>query len=129
MAQIKIYGHREFLRSERERISDAVHGCSVSALGLPEEKRFHRFIALEVEDFVHPSDRSERYIIVEVLLMSGRTVETRKRYIKELIAVLHEKCGIPVNDIEIVLIESPRENWGIRGQTGDELTLNYRVDR
>ncbi|MEM6432015.1 MAG: tautomerase family protein, partial [Deinococcota bacterium] len=24
--------------------------------------------------------------------------------------------------------ETPKENWGIRGQLGDELSLNYKVD-
>jgi hypothetical protein len=29
--------------------------------------------------------------------------------------------------IEITLFETPRENWGIRGLPGDELSLNYKV--
>jgi hypothetical protein len=40
-------------------------------------------------------------------------------------------CGpldLPVDDLEIVVIESPRESWGIRGVSGDELTLGYTVE-
>lgn len=29
----------------------------------------------------------------------------------------------------IVLIETPRHDWGIRGMPGDELNLNYTVER
>ncbi|MFN5728901.1 MAG: tautomerase family protein, partial [Pseudanabaena sp.] len=31
-------------------------------------------------------------------------------------------------DIEIILIETPSYNWGIRGMAGDELNLNYKVN-
>jgi hypothetical protein len=33
-----------------------------------------------------------------------------------------------VNDLEIVILESPKANWGIRGRIGDELQLSYRVE-
>ena len=33
-----------------------------------------------------------------------------------------------VQDLEIVILESPRGNWGIRGKVGDELQLAYRVE-
>jgi len=31
-------------------------------------------------------------------------------------------------DIEIILIETPKYNWAIRGVAGDELSLNYKVN-
>jgi hypothetical protein len=36
--------------------------------------------------------------------------------------------GLTSDDLELVVLESPRENWGIRGLAGDELALGYRVD-
>lgn len=59
MAQIKIYGRRDFLAERKRAISDTLHSCAVAGLGLPADKRFHRFIALEAEDFIHPTDRTE----------------------------------------------------------------------
>lgn len=35
---------------------------------------------------------------------------------------------ISVNDVEITIFETPKENWGIRGLPGDELALNYKVE-
>ncbi len=110
-------------------MSDAIHECTVEVLGLPQEKRFHRFVPIKEDWFYHPQDRSERYVIIEVMLMAGRTVETRKAYIRSLIQNISRKCSIPAKDIEITLTESPRENWGIRGVTGDELDLGYQVDK
>ncbi|MBB6694592.1 tautomerase family protein [Cohnella xylanilytica] len=127
MAQVKIYGIRERLRSFRETLSDIVHQCLVEAFGLPEDKRFQRFFGLDKEDFLYPPDRSEHYTIIEIVLFEGRSADAKKN----LIRLLYERtaaCGLTENDLEIVLIESPRSNWGIRGVPGDELGLSYRVD-
>jgi phenylpyruvate tautomerase PptA (4-oxalocrotonate tautomerase family) len=32
-------------------------------------------------------------------------------------------------DVEITIHESPKENWGIRGKPGDELSLSYKVEK
>ncbi len=54
------------------------------ALGLPVDKRFHRFVPLAAEDFVHPADRSERYTIIEIRMFAGRTTETKKALIRKI---------------------------------------------
>ncbi|MDO4246816.1 MAG: hypothetical protein Q4C89_12395 [Deinococcus sp.] len=64
MAQVKIYGHAGYLRARRQVISDAVQRAMQDVLGLPADKRFHRFFALEAGDFIHPADRSEAYLIL-----------------------------------------------------------------
>jgi hypothetical protein len=78
MAQVKVYGVAERLVPRRAALSDVIHACVVEVLGLPPEKRAHRFFPLDAEDFFMPADRTLDYTILEVLLMSGRTVETRK---------------------------------------------------
>jgi phenylpyruvate tautomerase PptA (4-oxalocrotonate tautomerase family) len=127
MAQIKIYGLRERFESRRTKLSDVIHSCAIDALGLPPDKRFHRFIALEKADFIFPAGRSDDYIIIEISMFEGRTVDAKKH----LIALLFERIGsemqIGVNDVEITIFETPRQNWGIRGQPGDELELSYKV--
>lgn len=129
MAQIKIYGHAAHLRAHRQAISDAIHACAMAGLGLPADKRFHRFIPLETADFIHPADRSERYTIIEVSLFDGRTVETKKGFIRALFTKFNELGLASPQDLEITLTETPRHNWGIRGLPADELTLNYKVEK
>jgi phenylpyruvate tautomerase PptA (4-oxalocrotonate tautomerase family) len=127
MAQVKIYGHRDHLNQKRDAISNAIHAAALETLGLPPEKRFHRFIGLDAADFVHPGDRSRKYTIIEVSMFEGRTVETRKAFIRALFARLGDECGIDPQDVEITITETPRENWGIRGLPADELSLTYEV--
>lgn len=128
MAQVKIYGLRTHLEPIKTHLSDAIHQCLIKAFNLPENKRFHRFIALDTSDFIYPEDRSDKYTILEIIMFEGRSVESKKRLIGLLYERLASSFGISAQDLEMVMLESPRHNWGIRGLPGDELTLNYRVN-
>jgi phenylpyruvate tautomerase PptA (4-oxalocrotonate tautomerase family) len=128
VAQVKIYGLRRRLDPVKARLSAIIHDCAVEVLGLPAEKRFHRFFPLADDDFVFPADRSDRYTIVEISLFEGRTVAAKKELVRLLFARLEAEVGIAPQDVEITLFETPRHNWGIRGAPGDELALSYRVE-
>jgi phenylpyruvate tautomerase PptA (4-oxalocrotonate tautomerase family) len=128
MSQVTVYGLSEHLTTRRDAISDAIHSCLVDAIKLPPEKRFHRFVRLDREDFIYPADRSERYTIVEISMFEGRDEGSKKALIRLLFERLRERCAIDPQDVEITIFETPRANWGIRGLPGDELTLNYNVN-
>jgi phenylpyruvate tautomerase PptA (4-oxalocrotonate tautomerase family) len=128
MAQVKVYGLRASLQAHRASLSDAIHASVVEALRYPPEKRFHRFIALDVGDFVFPPDRTERYTIIEISMFAGRSTDAKKALVRKLYENVARDCGIEADDLEITIFETPRENWGIRGVPGDELGLGYRVD-
>ena len=127
MAQIKIYGLAAQLAPIRRQLSDVIHGSVVEALGLPVDKRFHRFIGLAAEDFIYPPGRSERYLILEISMFEGRSVEAKKQLIRLLFERLRAELDIQPEDLEITITETPRHNWGIRGVPGDELGLSYKV--
>lgn len=128
MAQVKIYGLHDHLNRHRDGISDAIHHSAMDALGLPEEKRFHRFLGLDAADFIYPGDRSRQYTIIEVSMFEGRSAEAKANFIRSVFGKLEEACGISPQDVEITITETPRENWGIRGLPANELALNYRVE-
>lgn len=129
MAQITIYSRRLNLAGRREAISDSLHACVTTVLGLPSDKRFHRFIALDDEDFIHPTDRSSSYVIIEINMFEGRTKETKKDLIRSIFMRFQEDLGITPQDVEITIHETPKENWGIRGLPGDELSLSYKINK
>ncbi|MBD2515544.1 tautomerase family protein [Nostoc sp. FACHB-973] len=128
MAQIKVYGLADKLNPIKAELSNIIHTCVIEILQLTPEKRFHRFFPLEKSDFYYPHDRSENYLIVEISMFEGRSVETKKQLIRLLIQNIHEKLNISIYDIEITIFETPKHNWGIRGLPGDELILNYKVE-
>ena len=127
MAQIRIYGLHEHLNARRDSLSNAIHQSAIEALGLPEEKRFHRFIGLDAADFIHPGDRSRQYTIIEISMFEGRSVAAIKTLIRGLFERLERECGIAPQDVEITIFETPQHNWGIRGLPADELALDYTV--
>jgi phenylpyruvate tautomerase PptA (4-oxalocrotonate tautomerase family) len=128
MAQVKIFGLRRSLQNSRAAISQAIHLSVMEALEYPAEKKFHRFIALDEEDFIYPKDRSERYIIIEISIFEGRSIEAKKMLIRLLYERIPQLSGISAQDIEITIFETPRHSWGIRGMPGDEVGLNYKVE-
>lgn len=127
MSQIKVYGRRDHLDPIKARLSDVIHGCIVAALQYPPDKRFHRFFPLAADDFIYPADRSERYTIIEISLFEGRSVAAKKALVRLLYERTAAELDLAPLDLEITLSETPRHNWGIRGQPGDELGLTYTV--
>jgi 4-oxalocrotonate tautomerase family enzyme len=127
MSQIKIYGLKDSLKDHQTKLSDAIHKAVVQSLGLPVDKKFHRFISLNQSEFIFPADRSSNYTIIEISMFEGRSVEMKKTLIRLLFQYIEQDTGIAPQDIEITIFESPKHNWGIRGQCGDELMLGYKV--
>lgn len=128
MAQVKVYALASNLGVNKAKLSNTVHDCLVETFGIPKDKKVQRFFPLTADDFFYPADRSSRYTILEIQMFEGRSVEAKKRLIRLLYERFTTELGYEANDLEINLIETPRENWGVRGWTGDELELPYKVE-
>jgi len=128
MAQIKIYGIDSHLNLIKEQLSDVIHGCVVEALKFPKDKRFHRFFPMKQEDVFYPTNRSSAYTIIEVMMIEGRTKETKKKLIALLFEHIRKELGIQAVDIEILIQEAPAYHFGFRGMSGDEMLLDYKVE-
>lgn len=126
---IIVYGIRERLDPIKAQLSDTLHQCLQEVLGLPEDKRAHRFVPLAREDFYFPGGRSDAYTLIEINLMAGRTEATQKALIKTIFQRLEQQLGLAPVDVEITIQEQRPYQWGFRGMTGDEARdLNYRLD-
>jgi len=128
MAQIKIYGLDTHLNSIKSALSDVIHACVVETLKFPVKKRFHRFFPIKKEDFFFPEDRSDAYTIIEVMMLEGRSKETKKKLIQMLFSQIENRLGIALNDVEIVITEAPAHSFGFRGICADEIVLGYKVE-
>lgn len=128
MAQVTVWGLRSRLESRRTVLSDAIHAAVMAALDYPAEKRFHRFVGLEPEDFVYPPDRGADYTIIEISMFAGRSEQAKRQLIAELFRRLADDIGLAPHSVEITITETPRVNWGIRGQNAADLALSYSVE-
>lgn len=116
----KIYGIAEHLAPIKGKLSDLIHSSLVDVLEYPNDRRFQRFIALDPSDCIFPPDRSIRYLLIEIDLFEGRSVQTKKRLIRVLYERICLALDLDPDDLEIHLIETPRSNWGLRGKPADE---------
>lgn len=126
---IVVYGIKENLNPIKSQLSDVINGSMHSILGMPEDKRVHRFIPMDKSDFYYPGGRSDNYTVIEINMMEGRQVETKKALIKSLFSNIESVLNISPIDIEITIKEQPKHCWGFRGITGDEVQdLKYKVN-
>ena len=126
---VVIFGVKEKLNPIKAHLSNVIHGCMQAVLGMPEDKRAHRFIPMEKEDFYYPGGRSDAYTVIEINLMAGRQVDTQKKLIKSLFKEIENQLSIRAVDIEITIKEQAPHQWGFRGMTGDEANdLKYKVN-
>ena len=126
---IVIFGIKEELNPIKAQLSNVIHGCMKSVLGMPEDKRAHRFIPMDKEDFYYPGGRSDAYTVIEINMMAGRAIETQKNLIKTLFKEVESQLSISPVDIEVIIKEQAPYQWGFRGMTGDEANdLKYKIN-
>ena len=126
---IVVYGIKEKLNPIKAQLSDVIHCCMQSVLGMPEDKRAHRFVPLEKDDFYYPGGRSDAYTVIEINMMAGRKPETQKALIKSLFQEIENQLSLVPIDVEITIKEQQPYQWGFRGMTGDEANdLKYKVN-
>lgn len=127
MGQIKIYGIKEELHPIREKLSEVLHECIIDAFHYPKEKKAHRFIYIDRDSFFYFEGRTPKHTIIEISVFEGRSIEAKKKLHRLLFERFEKELDIVPMDLEITIFETPMYNWGIRGKSGDELTLNYKV--
>lgn len=126
---IIVYGIKEKLNPIKAQLSDVIHDCLQSVLGMPEDKRAHRFMPMDKEDFYYPGGRTDAYTVIEINMMAGRQVETQKSLTKTLFKEIESQLSISPIDVEITIKEQVPHCWGFRGITGDEVNdLKYKIN-
>jgi phenylpyruvate tautomerase PptA (4-oxalocrotonate tautomerase family) len=100
---------------------DTVHAALVAA-GVPETDRFQRVLTLAPEDFRvdarYPdlgSDRSNDFVLIEILWSVGRSVKVKRTLVQGLVAALGRTSGLAPDDVMIVFKETAWENWSFAG--------------
>jgi len=106
---------------------EAVQGALVEGLQIPQNDRD---IVLEIFDdtrrIISPK-RSDHFTRVEIVLFSGRSLGAKRKLYAALVRNL-SALGVPAEQVKIVLIEVPAENWGLRGGVpASEIDLGFEV--
>jgi phenylpyruvate tautomerase PptA (4-oxalocrotonate tautomerase family) len=124
----RIEGRRIRTSDEVQELIEAVYLAQREALRLPEWDRQIRYVEHKPEYFDVIPGKSENYLLVEVSMFSGRSLEAKRALYQGIVQRL-ARLGVDASDITIVIYEVPAENWGIRGGVpASEVELGFKVD-
>ena len=127
MPLVKIEARRSWSTSQKKEIMEAVHSALREALKIPEDDRDIRFNAYHIDDFQVSPEKTENYLLVEITMFAGRSLQAKKELYRGIVTNLG-KLGILASDVFIVLHEVPLDNWGIRGGVpASEVNLGFKV--
>jgi Tautomerase enzyme len=109
-------------------VIDTVQSALREALKIPEWDRTLRLIEHLPSHFAVPPGRGEKFTLIEVTMFSGRSMDAKRALYQAIVRNL-ASLGIPALDIKITLIETPPENWGLRGgMPASEIDLGFKID-
>jgi len=103
-------------KEEKRKIGDVIQNALAEA-GTPRADRFQRFFDMEEDDLIfdrsYPDmseERSDKFLIIEILFSVGRSVKIKRKILATLIAGL-EELSIAPKDVFVVFKETAWENW------------------
>lgn len=116
MPLVKFYLRKGTSPEFRRILCDQVHQALVAQANVPADDQFQIVNELDPESLVaHPSygsvSRSERVIIIEITLNTGRTLEIKKSLYADIVRRLERQIAVRTDDVVVLLVEVAKENW------------------
>ena len=97
--------------ADKSRLSEAMLEAQVAAGDHPAD-RFHRFLEVDQDDLLvdprfpdYATDRTDRFMVVEVVISSGRPTETAAIIADEAVRLFGEHLHLALEDVLFVFHE------------------------
>ena len=105
----------------------AVHSAVQDALKVPDWDRTVRLIEHRPDHFPPPPGKGERFTLVTVTALAGRSIEAKRVLYASIVGNL-ETLGVSSTDTMIVLNEIPLENMAVFGaKPVAEVDLGFKI--
>jgi phenylpyruvate tautomerase PptA (4-oxalocrotonate tautomerase family) len=128
MPTVTIEVRCNYTQQQEAEIIDAVHQAMMSAIKIPEWDKTIRLISHPPHRFAVPPDKGDKYTLVVFDMFAGRSIDAKRNLYQAVVENL-KLCGIPRDEIMILLREHPTENWGIRGgQAACDVDVGFKID-
>lgn len=116
-----------FILDNESSFIDDFHNKMMSVLKIPEHDR-QIVLDQKTQGFYQPTNSSGKYILFEIKMFSGRTLETKKKLYMELFA-LANSVGVEGSNVNVILQDIEKVNWGIRGGLpASEVDLGFKTN-
>jgi 4-oxalocrotonate tautomerase len=128
MPLVRISVYQSTPPSDRKAIADAVYEAMRETIGIPEGDKFivvtaHPAEELHIDPTFMGMNRTERFILVQIFLSQGRTVEQKQALYKRVAERLHSATGVSTEDVMTVLTENTYRDWSF-GKGEAQFVLN-----
>jgi len=115
-------------KEEKEALFNAIHAALIEAFKIPENDRNQRIFEFEPENFEIPEGKTSNYILIEMDVFPGRSLEAKRKLYQTIVLNLQRR-NIQASDVLIVLSESQLDNWGVRGGfPASAIDLGFKID-
>lgn len=112
---------------KKKALLNGIHMALVEAFKIPDQDRVQRLDEYDESVFEIPNDRSDKFTIIEITILPGRSFEAKKKLYKLIFDHL-KKLGYQDNDAAIILHEPELNNWGVRGgRPASEIDLGFNL--
>ncbi|BDQ33973.1 tautomerase family protein [Pseudodesulfovibrio portus] len=112
--------------ASKKELLDGVHDALVRAFGIPKNDRYQYINEVGPENW--DESRRDGEILVEIKAFAGRSVDAKRALYAHIVDNL-SACGVPPEDVFIVVHDLPMENWGIRGgKAACDVDFSFRID-
>jgi len=128
MPQVKIEILKGHAKEYKTTLLQSVHDGLVNGLSIPDSNRDQRLYELDASCYERSAGKTDKATLIEITMLPGRSAGLKKNTITEITRLLGERLQIPPSDVSIIIYDPPLENWGIRGQQGSEMGLNYKKE-
>jgi 4-oxalocrotonate tautomerase len=100
----------------RQTVGDVVYQAMVNILKAPKDDRFQVINEHPAPNFIFDPhffgiERSADCIFIQLTLASGRTLEQKRGFYKQVADELHRRLGVRHEDVFINLVPVDREDW------------------
>src|SRR5882762_6534007 len=97
--------------ADKSRLSEAMLEAQVAA-GYHQADRFHRFLEVDQDDLLvdsgfpdYATDRTDRFMVVEIVISSGRPTGTAAAIVDEAVRLFGEQLHLAPQDVLFVFHE------------------------
>lgn len=128
MPLVKVSLLRGKSKEDKKALLDAIHAALIAAFKIPENDRNQRIFEFEPENFEIPEGKTSNYILIEMDVFPGRSIEAKRKLYRTIVQNLRE-LNIQASDVLIVLNEPQLDNWGVRGGVpASAIDLGFKLD-
>jgi len=99
-----------------QAIGAGVHRALTECFNVPLRDRFqviteHKPTRLIYDPAYFDVNRTDNFVLVQVIMGSGRTTEQKQNFFKRLAELLSENPGLRPEDLFVTLVENTLDNW------------------